>query len=103
MLLQAYGCARPAVSVTIGSHHQGQSFLPPAIKAGLTGQGYPANEQSAVNRVNTSDSLEVLVVMTPERFSDSPEQRDRHEKVPDDKLRSELGIYADLLQRIRNP
>jgi len=60
----------------------------------LLEQGYPANYQIVVDRVNHSDTLEVQVEMTPENFSDSLAKINEMEKSLIDALKTMLGIYA---------
>ena len=57
-------------------------------------QGYPANYQIIVDRVNNTDTFEVMVEMTPEIFSDSLAKITKAEKALVDALRSMLGIAA---------
>ena len=57
-------------------------------------QGYPANYQIIVDRVNNTDTFEVMVEMTPEIFSDSLAKISQAEKALVDALRSMLGIAA---------
>ena len=45
---------------------KGVNVFPSQIEAVLLEQGYPANYQIVVDRVNHSDTLEVMVEMTPE-------------------------------------
>ena len=60
----------------------------------LLENGYPANYQIIVDRVNNSDTLEVLVEMTPEIFSDSLGKITEMEKNLVSALKAMLGIYA---------
>ena len=73
---------------------KGVNVFPSQIEAVLIAQGYPANYQIIVDRVNNSDTLEVLVEMTPQLFSDSLSSVTEQEKILVDKLKSMLGIYA---------
>jgi len=73
---------------------KGVNVFPSQIEAVLLEQGYPANYQIIVDRVNHSDTLEVLVEMTPENFSDSLAKITSMEKKLVDALKSMLGIYA---------
>ena len=50
---------------------RGVNVFPSQIETVLMEQGYPANYQIVVDRVNHSDTLEVLVEMAPDKFSDS--------------------------------
>ncbi|MGN1038137.1 MAG: phenylacetate--CoA ligase family protein [Mailhella sp.] len=73
---------------------KGVNVFPSQIEAVLIAQGYPPNYQLIVDRVNNSDTLEVLVEMTPEMFSDSLSSITEKEKVLVAELKSMLGIYA---------
>ena len=73
---------------------KGVNVFPSQIEAVLLEQGYPANYQIIVDRVNHSDTLEVMVEMTPEIFSDSLAKVTSMEKSLVDALKAMLGIYA---------
>ena len=73
---------------------KGVNVFPSQIESVLLEQGYPANYQIVVDRVNHSDTLEVMVEMTPENFSDSLAKVTSMEKNLVDALKSMLGIYA---------
>ena len=73
---------------------KGVNVFPSQIETVLMEQGYPANYQIIVDRVNHSDTLEDLVEMTPENFSDSLAKVTSMEKSLVDALKSMLGIYA---------
>ena len=73
---------------------KGVNVFPSQIEAVLLEQGYPANYQIIVDRVNHSDTLEVMVEMTPENFSDSLAKITAMEKSLVDALKAMLGIYA---------
>ena len=73
---------------------KGVNVFPSQIEAVLLEQGYPANYQIVVDRVNHSDTLEVMVEMTPENFSDSLAKITAMEKSLVDALKAMLGIYA---------
>ena len=73
---------------------KGVNVFPSQIESVLLEQGYPANYQIVVDRVNHSDTLEVMVEMTPENFSDSLAKVTSMEKKLVDALKSMLGIYA---------
>ena len=57
-------------------------------------QGYPANYQIVVDRVNNTDTFEVMVEMNPELFSDSLAKITSAEKELVAALKSMLGISA---------
>ncbi|MBO4318011.1 MAG: phenylacetate--CoA ligase [Mailhella sp.] len=73
---------------------KGVNVFPSQIEAVLIAQGYAPNYQLVVDRVNNSDTLEVLVEMTPEVFSDSLKEITEQEKQLVAGLKSMLGIYA---------
>ena len=73
---------------------KGVNVFPSQIEAVLLEQGYPANYQIIVDRVNHSDTLEVMVEMTPENFSDSLAKITSMEKNLVAALKAMLGIYA---------
>ncbi len=73
---------------------KGVNVFPSQIEAVLLEQGYPANYQIVVDRVNHSDTLEVMVEMTPENFSDSLAKVTSMEKNLVGALKAMLGIYA---------
>ena len=73
---------------------KGVNVFPSQIEAVLLEQGYPANYQIIVDRVNHSDTLEVMVEMTPENFSDSLAKITTMEKSLVAALKAMLGIYA---------
>ena len=73
---------------------KGVNVFPSQIEAVLLEQGYPANYQIIVDRVNHSDTMEVMVEMTSENFSDSLAKITSMEKKLVDALKAMLGIYA---------
>ena len=73
---------------------KGVNVFPSQIESVLLEQGYQANYQIIVDRVNHSDTLEVQVEMTPENFSDSLAKITAMEKSLVDALKAMLGIYA---------
>ncbi len=73
---------------------KGVNVFPSQIEAVLLEQGYQANYQIVVDRVNHSDTLEVLVEMTAETFSDSLAKINEMEKKLVEALKVMLGIYA---------
>ena len=60
----------------------------------LLEQGYQANYQLIVDRVNNSDTLDVNVEMTPEKFTDNLGRVAEMEKKLVGALKAMLGIYA---------
>ncbi len=73
---------------------KGVNVFPSQIETVLLNKGLTSNYQIIVDRVSTTDSLEVLVEMTPELFSDSVKTLAAKEKEIVDALKSMLGIYA---------
>ena len=73
---------------------KGVNVFPSQIEAVLLEQGYQANYQIIVDRVNHSDTLEVMVEMTQENFSDSLAKIHDMEKKLVEALKVMLGIYA---------
>ena len=73
---------------------RGVNVFPSQIETVLLQQGYPANYQIIVDRVNNSDTLEVMVEMNPEMFSDSLAKIAESEKSLVGALKSMLGIAA---------
>ena len=53
-----------------------------------------SDDMLIINRVNNSDTMEVLVEMTPEMFSDTVSSIESKEKEIVAALKSMLGIYA---------
>ena len=66
------------------------------IETVLIQQGYAANYQIIVDRVNNSDTLDVLIEMNAENFSDSLSKITAKEKALVAELKSMLGIYANV-------
>lgn len=73
---------------------KGVNVFPSQIETVLLEQGYQANYQILVDRVNNTDTLEVMVEMTPENFSDNLGKITDMEKSLVAALKAMLGIYA---------
>ena len=73
---------------------RGVNVFPSQIETVLIQQGYPANYQIVVDRVNNTDTFEVMVEMNPEMFSDSLAKITSAEKELVSELKSMLGIAA---------
>lgn len=73
---------------------RGVNVFPSQIETVLMQQGYPANYQIIVDRVNNSDTFEVMVEMTPELVSDSLAKIAESEKALVSALKAMLGIAA---------
>lgn len=73
---------------------KGVNVFPSQIEMVLLNKGLTSNYQIIVDRSNNSDSIEVLVEMTSELFSDTVNEISAKEKEIVDALKSVLGIYA---------
>ena len=73
---------------------RGVNVFPSQIETVLLNHGYPANYQIIVDRVKSTDSLDVQVEMTAEMFTDNVGEIERRQKELVDGLRSMLGLAA---------
>lgn len=73
---------------------RGVNVFPSQIETVLLNQGYSANYQIIIDRVNNTDTLDVHVEMTPEMFTDNLGEIDKRQKEIVNGLRSMLGISA---------
>lgn len=73
---------------------RGVNVFPSQIETVLLNQGYPANYQIVVGRVNNTDTLDVQVEMTPEMFTDNVGEIEDRQKELVSALKSMLGIKA---------
>ncbi len=73
---------------------RGVNVFPSQIETVLLNQGYPANYQIIVDRVNYTDTLDVQVEMTPEMFTDSVGEIEKRQKELVAGLRTMLGLTA---------
>ena len=73
---------------------RGVNVFPSQIETVLMQQGYPANYQIIVDRVNNTDTFEILVEMMPAMFSDSLAKINEAEKSLVAALKAMLGISA---------
>ena len=73
---------------------RGVNVFPSQIETVLLNQGYPANYQIIVDRVNNSDTLDVQVEMTPEMFTDNLGEINARQRKLVEGLRSMLGLTA---------
>ena len=73
---------------------RGVNVFPSQIETVLLEQGYQANYQIIVDRVNNSDTIDVNVEMTPEKFTDNLGKVADMEKQLVSALKSMLGIFA---------
>ena len=73
---------------------RGVNVFPSQIEQVLLTKGLTSNYQILVDRVGTTDSIEVKVEMTPELFSDTINHISKKEAEISDALKSMLGIAA---------
>ena len=73
---------------------RGVNVFPSQIETVLLNNGYGANYQIIVDRVNNTDTFEVKVEMTPEMFTDNLGEVAALQKKLSDGLKSMLGIKA---------
>ena len=73
---------------------RGVNVFPSQIETVLLNHGYPANYQIIVDRVKSTDSLDVQVEMTAEMFTDNVGEIERRQKQLVDGLRAMLGLAA---------
>ena len=73
---------------------KGVNVFPSQIEMVLLNKGLTSNYQIIVDRVKSNDTIEVLVEMTPELFSDTVNVISEKEHEITDELKSVLGIYA---------
>ena len=73
---------------------RGVNVFPSQIETVLMNNGYAANYQIIVDRVNNTDTLDVHVEMTPEMFTDNLGEIQERQKVLVDGLKSMLGLKA---------
>ena len=75
---------------------RGVNVFPSQIETVLLNNGYAANYQIIVDRINNTDTFEVLVEMTPEMFTDNLGEIADRQKVLVDGFRSILGLKANV-------
>ena len=73
---------------------RGVNVFPSQIETVLINQGYGSNYQIIVDRVNNTDTLDVRVEMTPEKFTDNLGEINKMQAMLVDGLRSMLGLKA---------
>jgi len=76
---------------------RGVNVFPSQIEAVLINAGYPANYQIVVDRVRNTDTLDVLVEMTPVMFTDNVGEIKKRQEALEAGLRSMLGISAKVI------
>jgi phenylacetate-CoA ligase len=75
---------------------RGVNVFPSQIETVLLNEGYPANYQIVVDRVNYTDTFEIQVEMTDEMFSDDVRSIEKKEHDLLAALRSMLGISPNV-------
>ncbi len=75
---------------------KGVNVFPSQIETVLIQQGYAANYQIIVDRVNNSDTLDVLIEMNADNFSDNLGKITAMEKSLVAEMKAMLGIYANV-------
>ena len=73
---------------------RGVNVFPSQIETVLLNNGYAANYQIIVDRVNMTDTLDVQVEMTPEMFTDNIGEIESRQKQLVDGLKAMLGLKA---------
>ena len=73
---------------------KGVNVFPSQIEMVLLAEGLTSNYQIIVDRIGTTDSLEVKVEITPELFTDTMGALTEKEKKITDALKTVLGIQA---------
>jgi phenylacetate-CoA ligase len=73
---------------------RGVNVFPSQIETVLLNNGYAANYQIIVDRVNHTDTFDVNVEMTPDMFTDNVGEIQTRKKILEDGLKSMLGIKA---------
>ena len=73
---------------------RGVNVFPSQIETVLLNNGYAANYQIIIDRVNHTDTLDVHVEMTPEMFTDNLGEIDKRQKELVNGLRAMLGLSA---------
>ncbi len=75
---------------------RGVNVFPSQIETVLLNNGYAANYQIIVGRVNNTDTLDVKVEMTSDMFTDNVSEIQARKKVLEDGMKSMLGIKAKI-------
>jgi len=73
---------------------KGVNVFPSQIETVLIEYGLSSNYQLIIDRVNHSDTLEILVELTPEMFSDTVRGIERRERELHERLKNTLGVAA---------
>ena len=75
---------------------RGVNVFPSQIETVLLKNGYQANYQIIIDRVNNTDTLDVHVEMTPDMFTDNVGEISRRQNELVSALRSMLGLKANV-------
>ena len=73
---------------------RGVNVFPSQIETVLLKNGYAANYQSVVDRINNTDTFDINVEMTPDMFTDNVGEIQGRKKILENGLHSMLGIKA---------
>lgn len=73
---------------------RGVNVFPSQIETVLIKMGYSANYQIIVDRQNNSDSIEVKVELSQDKFGDTVSKISAYERALEEEIKSLLGIYA---------
>ena len=73
---------------------RGVNVFPSQIETVLLNNGYAANYQIIVDRINNNDTFDINVEMTPDMFTDNVGEIQTRKKILEDGLKSMLGIKA---------
>ncbi len=73
---------------------RGVNVFPSQIETVLLNNGYAANYQIVVDRINNTDTFDINVEMTPDMFTDNVGEIQSRKKILEDGLKSMLGIKA---------
>ena len=73
---------------------RGVNVFPSQIETVLLNNGYAANYQIIVDRINNTDTFDINVEMTPDMFTDNVGEIQARKKTLEDGLKSMLGIKA---------
>ena len=71
---------------------RGVNVFPSQIETVLLNEGYSPNYQIIVDRVNNSDTIDINVELTPDKFSDIISENLAKEKKLEGAMRTMLGI-----------
>ena len=75
---------------------RGVNVFPSQIETVLLNEGYAPNYRIEVDRVNNTDTLDVYVELTPERFSDTVSEIDKMERELAAAITGILGIHPNI-------